>query len=46
MPTMRRKSDLPIKICAVCGRAFAWRKKWEKVWDQVRFCSKRCSSKR
>uniref|UniRef100_A0A939MHG6 DUF2256 domain-containing protein n=1 Tax=Bradyrhizobium barranii subsp. barranii TaxID=2823807 RepID=A0A939MHG6_9BRAD len=31
MPRMRRKSELPTKICAACGRPFAWRKKWAKV---------------
>lgn len=39
---MRSKSDLPTKTCARCGRPFAWRKKWEKVWDEVRYCSDRC----
>ena len=39
---MRRKEDLPIKVCAGCGRPFAWRKKWERVWDEVRYCSERC----
>jgi hypothetical protein len=42
MPRMRRKSDLPTKVCAVCGRPFTWRKKWEKVWDEVRYCSDAC----
>jgi hypothetical protein len=42
MPKMRRKADLPQKTCAACGRPFSWRKKWEKVWDEVRFCSDRC----
>ncbi|NCW69119.1 MAG: DUF2256 domain-containing protein [Marivivens sp.] len=23
---------------------FVWRKKWEKVWDEVRYCSDRCRS--
>ncbi|WP_439633288.1 DUF2256 domain-containing protein [Glycocaulis sp.] len=40
---MRRKADLPVKNCASCGRPFTWRKKWERVWDEVRYCSKRCS---
>lgn len=35
---MRRKGDLPTKVCAGCGRPFAWRKKWERVWDEVRYC--------
>nr|WP_306545253.1 DUF2256 domain-containing protein [Malikia spinosa] len=21
---------------------FAWRKKWERDWDQVKYCSERC----
>lgn len=39
---MRRKGDLPAKICAACGLAFAWRKKWARDWEQVKFCSDRC----
>jgi hypothetical protein len=35
-------SDLPSKPCLSCGRTFAWRKKWERDWDQVRYCSDRC----
>lgn len=42
MAGMRRKGDLPSKPCAACGRAFAWRKKWAKTWDEVRFCSDAC----
>jgi hypothetical protein len=42
MPRMRRKGDLPEKICAQCGRPFAWRRKWERVWEEVRYCSDRC----
>ncbi|MCH2044603.1 MAG: DUF2256 domain-containing protein [Saprospiraceae bacterium] len=37
-----KKQDLPQKICPVCERPFTWRKKWEKVWDEVRYCSQRC----
>ena len=36
------KSDLPEKICPVCGRPFAWRKRWEKNWETVKYCSERC----
>jgi hypothetical protein len=39
---MRSKADLPTKICAACGRPFAWRKKWEKTWAEVRHCSDAC----
>jgi hypothetical protein len=41
---MRRKADLPQKTCIACGRPFTWRKKWEKVWDEVTYCSDRCRS--
>ncbi|MCP4865643.1 MAG: DUF2256 domain-containing protein [Alteromonas oceani] len=41
-----RKADLPSKICPVCQRPFVWRKKWEKNWPEVKYCSKRCSSAR
>ncbi|MBN2886693.1 MAG: DUF2256 domain-containing protein [Chromatiaceae bacterium] len=37
-----RKSDLPCKICACCGRPFSWRRKWARDWEQVRYCSERC----
>ncbi|QUS40829.1 DUF2256 domain-containing protein [Tardiphaga alba] len=42
MSKMRRKADLPQKICAACGRPFAWRKKWARDWEQVKTCSDRC----
>jgi hypothetical protein len=32
----------PDKTCAVCGRRITWRKKWERDWEQVRFCSAGC----
>lgn len=38
----RKKSDLPQKICANCQRPFTWRKKWEKVWEEVKYCSDKC----
>ena len=41
-----RKTDLPQKICQVCQRPFTWRKKWEKVWDEVKYCSDRCRGAR
>jgi hypothetical protein len=37
-----KKQHLPAKICPVCGFSFAWRKKWEKNWDEVVYCSQRC----
>ncbi|MDB2592977.1 DUF2256 domain-containing protein [Gammaproteobacteria bacterium] len=38
------KASLPTKQCPVCHRPFSWRKKWEKDWPQVIYCSKRCQS--
>lgn len=37
-----KKENLPEKNCANCNRSFTWRKKWEKVWDEVKFCSDKC----
>jgi hypothetical protein len=37
-----KKAHLPTKVCAICDRPFTWRKKWERVWDEVKFCSDRC----
>ncbi len=42
MAKMRKKADLPQKTCPACKRPFVWRKKWEKVWDEVKYCSDRC----
>lgn len=30
------------KICQTCGRTFDFRKKWEKDWDVVKYCSDAC----
>lgn len=38
-----KKENLPIKICLTCRLPFYWRKKWEKVWDDVKYCSAGCS---
>jgi hypothetical protein len=37
-----KKGELPTKTCEHCGRPFEWRKKWEEVWDEVKFCSDAC----
>ncbi|MGB5499983.1 MAG: DUF2256 domain-containing protein [Maribacter sp.] len=29
-------------MCTVCQRPFSWRKKWEKNWETVKYCSERC----
>ncbi len=36
------KGNLPEKICIACARPFAWRKKWARDWEQVKFCSDKC----
>ncbi|WP_337266054.1 DUF2256 domain-containing protein [Oryzifoliimicrobium ureilyticus] len=42
MPKKIEKSQLPTKVCVRCGRPFAWRRKWRKDWDDVKYCSQRC----
>ncbi|WP_309642311.1 DUF2256 domain-containing protein [Flavobacterium sp.] len=37
-----RKQNLPTKLCIVCHRPFSWRKKWEHVWQEVKYCSDAC----
>ena len=34
------------KVCAACGRPFAWRKKWARDWENVKYCSQRCRARR
>jgi hypothetical protein len=41
-----KKANLPSKLCLVCGRPFTWRKKWERNWDEVKYCSDACRMKR
>lgn len=31
-----------MKTCAACGREITWRKKWERDWESVRWCSDAC----
>lgn len=42
MPRGSRTTDPPTKPCAACGRVITWRKKWERDWDSVRYCSDAC----
>lgn len=32
------------RTCERCGLPFEWRKKWERDWEQVKYCSDRCRS--
>jgi hypothetical protein len=41
-----KKQHLPSKKCLVCGLPFIWRKKWEKNWEEVKYCSDRCRKNR
>ena len=43
---MDRGKKVEQKICVVCERPFTWRKKWERSWDEITTCSKRCNSER
>ena len=40
MPIKDHKNDT--KICSSCGRTIEYRKKWEKNWSEVKFCSDEC----
>ena len=46
MPDKKRKPERETphkgKVCKRCGRAFSWRKKWERDWDAVKYCSDAC----
>jgi len=43
---VKKKGELPLKYCVVCGLPFAWRKKWARCWNEVRYCSARCRRSR
>ncbi|MFM7205655.1 MAG: DUF2256 domain-containing protein [Planctomycetaceae bacterium] len=42
MVSVKPRAGLPTKLCRRCGRPFSWRKKWERDWDRVVYCSDRC----
>ena len=44
----KREGETPkkAKTCQACGRTFEWRKKWEKDWDVVKYCSDGCRGHR
>jgi len=35
-------SHLPRKPCQTCGREIVWRKKWDRSWNDVKYCSTPC----
>ncbi|WP_434994691.1 DUF2256 domain-containing protein [Arthrobacter sp. Ld5] len=34
------------KFCRSCGRRLEWRKKWERTWDTVLYCSEACRARK
>ena len=34
------------KHCRSCGRRIEWRKKWERNWDSISYCSDACRARR
>lgn len=42
MPKNIKKQNLPTKTCPTCQLPFTWRKKWEKSWNDVKYCSEKC----
>lgn len=38
--------ERPERTCSVCGRRIQWRKKWERNWENVRYCSASCRRQR
>lgn len=34
------------KFCRSCGRRMEWRKKWERNWDSVLYCSDPCRARK
>jgi hypothetical protein len=42
----RSSSPPEPKDCRSCGRRIEWRKKWERNWDSVRYCSDSCRARK
>ena len=42
MRVAHTKNGFPPKKCERCGLMFEWRKKWQRDWDSVKYCSERC----
>ncbi|AVE16809.1 DUF2256 domain-containing protein [Pantoea vagans] len=40
------KKSLPVRYCKICNKPMSWRKKWEKCWNEVLYCSERCRRER
>ncbi|MDP5101113.1 MAG: DUF2256 domain-containing protein [Nonlabens sp.] len=46
MSKLRNPHGLDTKTCPTCKRDFTWRKKWEKNWEHVIYCSKGCAGRK
>ena len=38
----KKSIEQPEKFWGEIAEHFTWRKKWEKVWDDVKYCSDKC----
>lgn len=45
-PKPERTTPHKDKLCKSCGRAFSWRKKWERDWDVIVYCSDGCRGRK
>jgi hypothetical protein len=46
MPRIAKtKNGFAPKVCVACGLEFEWRKKWQRDWENVKYCSEKCKSK-
>jgi hypothetical protein len=46
MPRIAKtKNGFAPKTCVACGLEFEWRKKWQRDWENVKYCSEKCKSK-
>ena len=45
-PKSERTTSHPDKTCKTCGRTISWRKKWERDWDAIAFCSDACRARK
>ena len=40
----QKSVDQPETFWEEQANTFVWRKKWQRCWDEVRYCSVRCKS--
>ena len=42
----QRETPHKDKTCKACGRAFAWKKEWERDWSVMKYCSDACRGRK